>query len=161
MNNIIQKQYSQFPYVHDFGKPWWGVAYVPCVTNLRALYAWVIFSSAYQSRDPDAATPVGICESWLPFWKWSWSLMHYWVNRGQRVNTAFYFLPYIVGSHFKQYNSSNSLNFGRQLWSSPLKAISTSVYLDDLFCDQTNLSIQLWVYIITDPTTNIYLEWHL
>ena len=27
--------------MHDFGKPWWGVAYVPCMTNLRALYAWV------------------------------------------------------------------------------------------------------------------------
>ena len=26
----------------DFGKPSWGVTYVPCVTNLRALYAWVI-----------------------------------------------------------------------------------------------------------------------
>ena len=42
MRNIRQKQYSQFPPVHDFGKPWWGVAYVPCMTNLRALYAWVI-----------------------------------------------------------------------------------------------------------------------
>ena len=28
--------------MHDFGKPWWGVAYVPCMTNLRALCAWVI-----------------------------------------------------------------------------------------------------------------------
>ena len=28
--------------MHDFGKPWWGVAYVPCMTNLRALYAWAI-----------------------------------------------------------------------------------------------------------------------
>ena len=27
--------------MHDFGKPWWGVAYVPYMTNLRALYAWV------------------------------------------------------------------------------------------------------------------------
>ena len=27
MKNIWQKQYSQFPYVHDLGKPWWGVAY--------------------------------------------------------------------------------------------------------------------------------------
>ena len=26
----------------DFKKPWLGVAYVPCVTNLRALYAWVV-----------------------------------------------------------------------------------------------------------------------
>ena len=42
IRNITQKQYSQFPPVHDFGKPWWGVAYVPCMTNLRALYAWVI-----------------------------------------------------------------------------------------------------------------------
>ena len=42
MKNIRQKQYSQFPPVHDFGKPRWGVAYVPCVTNLRAIYAWVI-----------------------------------------------------------------------------------------------------------------------
>ena len=42
MRNIRQKQYSQFPPVHDFGKPWWGVAYVPCMTNLRVLYAWVI-----------------------------------------------------------------------------------------------------------------------
>ena len=41
IRNITQKQYSQFPSVHDFGKPWWGVAYVPCMTNLRALYAWV------------------------------------------------------------------------------------------------------------------------
>ena len=40
--NITQKQYSQFPPEHDFRKPWWGVAYVPCMTNLRALYAWVI-----------------------------------------------------------------------------------------------------------------------
>ena len=42
MRNIKQKQYSQFPPVHDFGKPWWGVAFVPCMTNLRAFYAWVI-----------------------------------------------------------------------------------------------------------------------
>ena len=28
--------------MHDFGKPWWGVAYIPCMTNLRALCAWVI-----------------------------------------------------------------------------------------------------------------------
>ena len=42
MRNIRQKQYSQFLPVHDFGKPWWGVAYVPCMTNLRALYAWAI-----------------------------------------------------------------------------------------------------------------------
>ena len=42
MNNSRQKQYSQFPPVHDFGKPRWGVAYVPWVTNLRAIYAWVI-----------------------------------------------------------------------------------------------------------------------
>ena len=42
IRNITQKQYSQFPPVHDFGKPWWGVAYVPCMTNLRALRAWVI-----------------------------------------------------------------------------------------------------------------------
>ena len=41
IRNITQKQYSQFPSVHDFGKPWWGVAYVPCMTNLRALCAWV------------------------------------------------------------------------------------------------------------------------
>ena len=40
--NITQKPYSQFPPVHHFGKPWWGVAYVPCMTNLRALCAWVI-----------------------------------------------------------------------------------------------------------------------
>ena len=42
LRNITQKQYSQFPPVHDFGKPWWGVAYVPCMTNLWALCAWVI-----------------------------------------------------------------------------------------------------------------------
>ena len=42
MRNIRQKQCSQFPPVHDFGIPRWGVAYVPCITNLRALYAWVI-----------------------------------------------------------------------------------------------------------------------
>ena len=42
MKNIRQKQYSQFSPVHDFGKPRWGVAYIPCVTNLRAIYAWVI-----------------------------------------------------------------------------------------------------------------------
>ena len=42
IRNITQKQYSQFPPVYDFGKPWWGVAYVPCMTNLRALCAWVI-----------------------------------------------------------------------------------------------------------------------
>ena len=42
IRNITQKHYSQFPPVHDFRKPWWGVAYVPCMTNLRALYAWVI-----------------------------------------------------------------------------------------------------------------------
>ena len=28
--------------MQDFRKPWWGVAYVPCMTNLRALNAWVI-----------------------------------------------------------------------------------------------------------------------
>ena len=33
---------SQFLPVHDFRKPWWGVAYVPCMTNLQALYVWVI-----------------------------------------------------------------------------------------------------------------------
>ena len=37
MKNIRQKQYSQFPYVQDFGKQWWGVAYVPCMSDLRAL----------------------------------------------------------------------------------------------------------------------------
>ena len=42
IRHITQKQYSQFPPMHDFGKPWWGVAYVPCMTNLRALYAWLI-----------------------------------------------------------------------------------------------------------------------
>ena len=42
MKNIRQKQYSQFPPVYDFWKPRWGVAYVPCVTNFRAIYAWVI-----------------------------------------------------------------------------------------------------------------------
>ena len=42
IRNITQKQYSQFPPVHDFRKPRWGVACVPCMTNLRALYAWVI-----------------------------------------------------------------------------------------------------------------------
>ena len=42
MRNIRQKQYSQFPPEHDFGKPWWGVAYVPCMTIFRALYDWVI-----------------------------------------------------------------------------------------------------------------------
>ena len=42
IRNITQKTYSQFPPVHDVGKPWWGVAYVPCMTNLRALCAWVI-----------------------------------------------------------------------------------------------------------------------
>ena len=42
MRNIRQKQYSHFPAVHDFGKPCWGLAYVPCMTNLRALYAWVV-----------------------------------------------------------------------------------------------------------------------
>ena len=42
IRNNTQKPYSQFPPVHDFGKPWWGVAYVPCMTNLRALCAWVI-----------------------------------------------------------------------------------------------------------------------
>ena len=42
LKNIRQKQYSQFPPVHDFWKPRWGVAYVPCVTNLRAIFAWVI-----------------------------------------------------------------------------------------------------------------------
>ena len=41
MDNI-QKQHSQFPYVHDFGKPWWGVAYLPYVTYLQALCVWVI-----------------------------------------------------------------------------------------------------------------------
>ena len=39
---VRRNQYSQFPLVHDFRKPWWGVAYVPCVTNPRGLYAWVI-----------------------------------------------------------------------------------------------------------------------
>ena len=39
MKNIRQKQYSR---MHAFGKPWWGVASEPCVTNRRALYAWVI-----------------------------------------------------------------------------------------------------------------------
>ena len=43
MKNNRQKQYSQFPPVHDFGKWRWGVAYVPCVTNLRVIYAWVIW----------------------------------------------------------------------------------------------------------------------
>ena len=43
IRNITQKPYSQFPPVHDFGKPWWGVAYAPCMTNLRALCAWVIW----------------------------------------------------------------------------------------------------------------------
>ena len=43
IRNIRQKQYSQFPTVHDFRKPWWGVAYVPCITNLQALYAWAIW----------------------------------------------------------------------------------------------------------------------
>ena len=43
IRNIRQKLYSQFPPVHDFRKPWWGVAYVPCITNLRALYAWAIW----------------------------------------------------------------------------------------------------------------------
>ena len=33
---------QQFPPVHDFGKPRWGAAYVPCVTNLREIYAWVV-----------------------------------------------------------------------------------------------------------------------
>ena len=42
MKNIRQKQYSQFPPVHDFWKPRWGMAYVQCLTNLRAIYAWVI-----------------------------------------------------------------------------------------------------------------------
>ena len=42
IRNITQKQYSQFPPVHDFRKPWWGVAYVPCMTNLLAFYAWLI-----------------------------------------------------------------------------------------------------------------------
>ena len=42
IRNITQKQYSQFPPVHDFRKPWWGVAYVPCMTNLLASYAWLI-----------------------------------------------------------------------------------------------------------------------
>ena len=42
IRNITQKHYSQFPPVHDFRKPWWGVAYVPCMTNLRAIFAWVI-----------------------------------------------------------------------------------------------------------------------
>ena len=42
IRNITQKTYSQFPPVHDFGKPWWGMAYVPRMTNLRALCAWVI-----------------------------------------------------------------------------------------------------------------------
>ena len=43
MRNIRQKkQYSQFPPMHDFGKPLWGVAYIPCMTNLWAPCAWVI-----------------------------------------------------------------------------------------------------------------------
>ena len=42
MRNIRQKQYSQFPPVHVIGKPWWGMAYVQCMTNLQALYAWVL-----------------------------------------------------------------------------------------------------------------------
>ena len=42
IRNITQKQYSQLPPLHDFGKPWWGVAYVPCMTYLRAFCAWVI-----------------------------------------------------------------------------------------------------------------------
>ena len=42
MKNIRHKQYSQFPSVRDFGKRWWGVAYVPCGTNLRAHCVWVI-----------------------------------------------------------------------------------------------------------------------
>ena len=42
VRNIRQKQYSQFPPVHGFAKAWWGVAYVPCMTNLRSLYAWAI-----------------------------------------------------------------------------------------------------------------------
>ena len=42
MKNIRRKQYSQFPPVHASGKPRSGVAYVPCVTNLRAIYAQVI-----------------------------------------------------------------------------------------------------------------------
>ena len=42
MKNILRQKHSQFPPVHDFGKPWWGVAYLPCVTNLRALYSWMI-----------------------------------------------------------------------------------------------------------------------
>ena len=28
--------------MHDFGKPWWGMVCIPCVTNFRALYAWVV-----------------------------------------------------------------------------------------------------------------------
>ena len=39
---VRQKQYSQFPLVYDFEKPWRGVAFVPCETNPGALYAWVI-----------------------------------------------------------------------------------------------------------------------
>ena len=42
MKNVRQKQYSQFPPVHDFCKPRWGVAYVACVTNLQVIYAWAI-----------------------------------------------------------------------------------------------------------------------
>ena len=42
MEYYTKKQYSQFPPVHDFRKPWWGVAYVPCMTNLLAFYAWLI-----------------------------------------------------------------------------------------------------------------------
>ena len=116
MRNIKQKQYSQFPPLYDFGKPWWGVACTmydqapsaPCLGDPVAcdrhvvigrtlagsmdavqsrLYSlshihvtcglsaapceslcWAIyvnFCSAYQSRYPDAALPIGICESWL------------------------------------------------------------------------------------------------
>ena len=30
-----------FQSIYDFAKAYWGVAYVPCMTNLWALYAWV------------------------------------------------------------------------------------------------------------------------
>ena len=45
IRNITQKTIftvSTCAWFRDFGKPWWGVAYVLCMTNIRALYAWVI-----------------------------------------------------------------------------------------------------------------------
>ena len=39
---ILDKKKSRFLHMHAFGKTWWGEAYIPCVTNLQALYAWVI-----------------------------------------------------------------------------------------------------------------------